>query len=108
MSDEADKVIEAGDRHPREPGGGSACVDYDDPNPLIAAAEEGDVFAQYHLAEAYRKGDDLPKDLEAALRWYRAAAEQGHAKAQNDLGSTYLNGMGTPENVEEAIRCVFR
>ena len=75
-----------------------------DPALLIADAEASDAFAQFSLAEAYREGDNLPQDLGAALRWYRASAKQGHAEAQNNLGSMYLNGMGTEKNVAEAIR----
>ncbi|MFO1315660.1 MAG: tetratricopeptide repeat protein [Burkholderiales bacterium] len=79
-------------------------IDTNDPALLISAAEAGDAFAQFHLAEAYREGDFVPQDYEAALRWYLAAALQDHADAQNNVGSMYLNGMGTPRNVAEALR----
>ncbi len=42
-----------------------------------AAAEEGDVDAQFELGEAYFLGRGVPQDAAAAVAWFRQAAEQG-------------------------------
>lgn len=44
---------------------------------LEKAAEEGDEFAQYMLANQYERGVVLPKDSKKALEWYTKSAEQG-------------------------------
>ncbi|MGI5874251.1 MAG: tetratricopeptide repeat protein [Bacillota bacterium] len=50
-----------------------------------AAAEEGDVTAQYTLGYMLDKGDGVEKDREAAMVWYEKAAAQGHESAVNRL-----------------------
>jgi TPR repeat protein len=42
-----------------------------------AAAEQGDVGAQYIIASFYEHGDGVPKNLRRALHWYVQAAQQG-------------------------------
>jgi TPR repeat protein len=45
-------------------------------NPRIAvklfrkAADLGDAWGMYHLAECYEKGDGVKKDLDNAFRWF--------------------------------------
>jgi len=41
--------------------------------------------ACFTVGEMYEKGNDLPKNLDAASAWYRRAAEKGHAQAQVNL-----------------------
>jgi len=65
--------------------------DYED---ALALAEQGDAFDQYDLGEMYRKGEGVPQDYKAAVKWYSLAAEQGNVKAQSNLGATYANGQG--------------
>ena len=50
----------------------------------------------------YQHGQGVPRDYEAAVRWYRRAAEQGDADAQNNLGVMYGKGQGVPRNYIEA------
>ena len=50
-----------------------------------AAAEEGDVVAQYTIGYMLDKGDGVEKDREAAMEWYEKAAEQGYESAINRL-----------------------
>jgi TPR repeat protein len=66
-------------------------------------AQRGDAEAQFQLAENLHFGKGVPKDVEAALFWYKSAAEQGHVLAQNDLGSMLLDGIGGPPNPKEAV-----
>jgi TPR repeat protein len=41
--------------------------------------------ACFKVGEMYDKGEDLPKNLDAASTWYRKAADKGHARAQVSL-----------------------
>ena len=50
-----------------------------------AAADEGDVVAQYTIGYMLDKGDGVEKDRDAAMVWYEKAAEQGHEAAINRL-----------------------
>ena len=88
------------------------------------AAEQGYAPAQYELGEMYRSSRDLanhlarirgsdykggkgvPKNVAAAVMWYRRAAAQGHASAQYKLSKMYLNGKGVPKDEREAMKWV--
>jgi cell division septation protein DedD len=50
------------------------------------AATAGSVEARFLLAEAYRLGRGLPRDLDIALMLYRQAAELGHQEAADNYG----------------------
>ena len=52
------------------------------------AAEQGDVTAQYNLAQCYREKNNPAE----AVKWYRKSAEQGYAEAQYMLALRYDNG----------------
>ena len=67
-------------------------------------AEQGDAKAQLHLAGLYRAGRGIARDLDQAMRWYRAAAERGLAEAQFELGKVYDTGTGGPRDPFEAVR----
>lgn len=51
-----------------------------------APAERGDPDAQFNLAQAYRLGRGLPRDLAKAEDLYRKAAAQGHLQAADNYG----------------------
>jgi uncharacterized protein len=55
---------------------------------LMAKAQEGDAEAQCWVGRVYEEGRLVPKDEEAAARWFLKSAEQGYAPAQR------LYGMG--------------
>ena len=68
---------------------------------LLAA--QGNASAQSNLSIMYEKGQGVPLDDGAAVRWwYRKAAEQGDASAQNNLGSMYADGRGVPQDYVQA------
>jgi hypothetical protein len=71
---------------------------------LRMQAEQGNVEAQFALAQAYDRGRDVLKDKTEAVRWYRLAAMQGDAFAQNALGDNYWEGTGVPKDDSEAVR----
>lgn len=65
-------------------------------------AEQGEVKAQYDLANKYGKGEGVPRDDTQAARWLRSAADQGDARAQTNLGVSYALGRGVPKDYAEA------
>lgn len=71
---------------------------------LRAQAERGNVEAQFALAQAYDRGQNVPKDKAEAVRWYRRAAEQGDQFAQNALGDNYWEATGVPKDDTEAAK----
>lgn len=52
-------------------------------------AERGDVQAQESVAFAYMYGLGVPRDDDAAIRWYEKAASGGSALAMNELGGLF-------------------
>lgn len=59
-----------------------------------AAAEQGDLYAQYNLGMMYVFGQGTAKDEERGVAWYRRAAERGFAPAQYSLGQAYEEVIG--------------
>ncbi len=49
------------------------------------AAENGFATAQVNLAECYKKGKGVEKDLDEAIYWYQKAAKQGNEMGQQGL-----------------------
>ena len=71
---------------------------------LMQSARDGDVDAQMQLGRAYLYGsDDLPKDGDQALVWYRKAAEQGNVEAWRLLAQMYHEGDGIPRDTKQAV-----
>lgn len=54
---------------------------------LMQRASAGDAKSQYWMGVAYDVGNDAPRDIDAAMTWYRRAAEAGNPEAQHSLGS---------------------
>ena len=61
---------------------------------LQAAAQAGDVHAQFFLANRYKAGQGVPQDINQAFTWYLQAAEKGAAPAQLNVGQMYAQGRG--------------
>jgi TPR repeat protein len=59
---------------------------------LKRAAEAGNAKAQGILAGDYLVGDRIPKDLAAAVKWWRLAADGGDAYSQEQMGENYWWG----------------
>jgi TPR repeat protein len=70
---------------------------------LRTLAENGDVKAQVKLADGYRNGDGVGRDLQQAVLWYRKAAENDDAEAKCKLGICYHLGIGMPADFSEAV-----
>jgi TPR repeat protein len=56
---------------------------------ITAAAEQGHPTAQATLADLYRVGEGVERDLEQAASWYTRAADQGSAVAHCGLARLY-------------------
>jgi TPR repeat protein len=58
---------------------------------------------QFVLANAYYRGDGVPRDYAEAAKWYRQAADQGHANSQYMLGSMHDRGDGMSPDYIRAV-----
>lgn len=65
-------------------------------------ATQGDVEAQFALAEMYFSGEGTERNVAQAAKWYREAAEQGHVRAQCKMGAAYYNGWGVEKDYRNA------
>ena len=72
-----------------------AAPDFDE---TMAAAKQGDAYAQFNLGVMYDNGMGVPENDAEAVKWYRKAADQGDAGGQYNLGVMYFGGDGVPEN----------
>lgn len=68
------------------------------------AANNDNAMAQYFLAQMYRKGEGVDKDLTQAEHWYRKAATQGNKLAQYNLGWMYDIGAGVRQSTAETLK----
>ena len=75
---------------------------------LTPLAERGNAVAQLKLGIIYARGEGVPLDSVAALRWLAAAAEQGKSEAQFELGLAHRHGLGTPVNGKLAMHWFHR
>ena len=70
---------------------------------IEAAAEQGDMEAQFNLGRMYCQGEGTEVNYEKALYWWEKAAEQGDVRAQYNVGDMYNDGEGTEVNYEKAL-----
>jgi TPR repeat protein len=54
-------------------------------------ASDWNADATTNLADAYKDGDEIPKDCKKALVWYEKAAYQGKKEAFDQVGDLYAN-----------------
>lgn len=66
------------------------------------AADQGNVAGEIHLAESYRDGRGVARDMTQAAAWYRKAADQGDVGAQGTLAMLYTMGQGVPQSDVDA------
>jgi TPR repeat protein len=58
--------------------------------------------AQFHIAQAYDKGEGVGEDKAAAFKQYRKAADAGHTLATYRIAQMYDEGEGVNEDRDEA------
>jgi TPR repeat protein len=68
------------------------------------AADAGNPWAQFRLAQLYERGAGVGRSPRRALELTGAAAQAGHARAAHNLGTAYLTGAGVPRDAAEGAR----
>ncbi len=58
------------------------------------------------LANRFRKGNGIAKDLYRAAQLYKEESSKGNAEAQYWLGVMYFDGAGITEDLDEALRWI--
>jgi localization factor PodJL len=74
----------------------------DQPQNIVALANDGNAGAQFELASRYMDGRDIARDTALAAQWFEKAAQQGLAPAQFRLGSMYEKGIGVDKDYAAA------
>lgn len=69
---------------------------------LVQAAETGRPQSQNILGMMRANGIGLPKDVDAARRWFEQSAAQGNAYAAFNLGVLYRDGLGVTASTARA------
>jgi len=70
----------------------------------LAAAQQGDPRAQWHLGEVHAKGLlGQPRNAELARHWYGQAAQAGFLAAQATLALLLSTGQGGPQDDQQAV-----
>ena len=71
-------------------------------NQLAQTAQAGQAPAQFFLAERYKRGQGVAKDMDQAFAWFKKAADQNYIKSQYALGLMYQDGEGVRQDYAEA------
>ena len=53
---------------------------------------------RYSLGIIYYNGEEVPRDLMEAVKWFTKSAEMGREEAQALVGNCYANGFGVAKN----------
>lgn len=69
---------------------------------LTSFANSGDKNAQFFLANRYKAGSGVMRDLNKAFNWFMASAKQGAAPAQLNVGQMYATGKGVRKDLTQA------
>ena len=59
---------------------------------LIRAANMGCGVAKYRLGKMFLRGDEVPQNVDYALRWLEESVSEGNQYAEYLLGKTLLRG----------------
>lgn len=79
------------------------------PPDMAELASNGDLEAQYQLAQAYEHGiGGMTTDLPAAVHWYSMAGENGHQPSMRALSRILDSGIGVPRDANAAKRWAER
>lgn len=68
-----------------------------------AAADAGDIYAQFNLGVMYALGQGVKQDQTTAIGWYRKAADKGLPWAQFNLGQAYEEAYGVERDEVAAV-----
>lgn len=70
----------------------------------LKAAEQSNSYAQYRLGKLYLAGEQVPKEVTAALDYLNASAGQENQFAQYTLGKLYLMGENVPKDIPKSLK----
>lgn len=84
---------------------GSVAVtdDGDSTKAFLRKATDGSPEDQYHVAQMYEQGRDLPRSDSLAFKWYKKAAEKGFSESQYKVALMYRTGKGTSKSSFQAV-----
>ncbi len=71
---------------------------------LRTRAEQGDASAHFDLCRKYALGEDVPRDVEVAVKWLRSAAERGSVEAQWVFIGLAVEKLDVPQNIKDSMR----
>lgn len=66
-------------------------------------AKHGDAESQYKLAQLYKQGSKVEKNLSIYKKWLEEAAKTGHPDAMCELGDCYANGVSVEQDEMAAL-----
>lgn len=69
---------------------------------LIEAAGLGCGVAKYRLGKMFLRGEDVPKNIDYALRWLEESVSEGNQYAEYLLGKTLLRGEDVEQDLKRA------
>ena len=69
----------------------------------LKAAEKDNSYAQYWLGKLYLAGENVPKDILAALSYLNASAGQSNQFAQYTLGKLYMLRDDVPKDTSKSL-----
>ena len=69
-------------------------------------AEQGSSIFQFKLAECYRTGKKVQKNVQKYFNWLECSAKNGYPIAMFQLGEELWNGSVCERNINEAIRLI--
>lgn len=69
---------------------------------LIEAAGLGCGVAKYRLGKMFLRGEDVPKNIDYALRWLEESVSKGNQYAEYLLGKTFLRGEDVDQDLPRA------
>lgn len=75
---------------------------------LIEAAGLGCGVAKYRLGKMFLRGEDVPKNVEYALRWLEESVSEGNQYAEYLLGKTLLRGDDVEQDLLRAENLLRR
>lgn len=73
---------------------------------LQQRADAGDPEACMAMARKLMRGRGVPRNYEAALRYFDTAARSGSADALYQLGKCYLKGVGCTKDPTGGVSCL--
>lgn len=75
---------------------------------LIEAAGLGCGVAKYRLGKMFLRGEDVPKNIDYALRWLEESASEHNQYAEYLLGKTFLRGEDIDQDIPRAEQLLRR